>query len=117
MEINQIEDKETLISGQIAFQQEFPFSVSLRYRNMHFCGGSLITANRVLTAAHCLMDFGPGSRRQVQDITVVTGTNLLTGSPFGAEFEVESIHPHENFRPELQLNDIGIVKVSFTLIL
>lgn len=43
-----------IVGGDQATAGDFPFIVSLsRSGGSHFCGGSLLNANTVLTAAHC----------------------------------------------------------------
>jgi trypsin len=42
-----------IINGRESTPHEYPFAVSLSDDQGHFCGGSLITRNAVLTAAHC----------------------------------------------------------------
>mmetsp|Transcript_32289 Transcript_32289/g.67892 ORF Transcript_32289/g.67892 Transcript_32289/m.67892 type:complete len:475 (+) Transcript_32289:304-1728(+) len=42
-----------IIGGSEARPNEYSFAVSLEERGSHFCGGSLIAKNVVLTAAHC----------------------------------------------------------------
>jgi len=42
-----------IINGDLADRHEYPFMVSLQDEYGHFCGGSLIAPNVVLSAAHC----------------------------------------------------------------
>lgn len=42
-----------IIGGTPASQNEYPFAVSLQDKIGHFCGGSLIARDVVLSAAHC----------------------------------------------------------------
>jgi trypsin len=51
-----------IVGGEEAAKGELPFMVSLQDRSGHFCGGSLIKKDWVLTAAHCVMG---GAPRQV----------------------------------------------------
>lgn len=58
-----------IVGGELAEPGEFPYIVSLQQGGSHFCGGVLLSADRVVTAAHC-SDVSAGS------VTVVGGTNV-----------------------------------------
>jgi trypsin len=47
-------DDTRIIGGKEAIEDRFPYHVSLQDSGGHFCGGSLILKDVVLTAAHCL---------------------------------------------------------------
>lgn len=44
-----------IVGGTDAVAGEHPYMVSLRLKNSHFCGGSIVAKRYILTAAHCLM--------------------------------------------------------------
>ena len=46
-------------NGASALPHSIPWQISLHVDYQHHCGGSVITPNRVITAAHCL----PKSKR------------------------------------------------------
>ncbi|KAJ4368850.1 hypothetical protein N0V83_005932 [Neocucurbitaria cava] len=50
---NPAKDSENIVGGGASTQGNFPFIVSLQKNGAHFCGGSLLNANTVVTAAHC----------------------------------------------------------------
>lgn len=71
LEINLAEEEEEVVEalgGMIEFAQSrvvngnattiehFPWIVSMQYYGSHRCGGSIITTNRILTAAHCTIN-------------------------------------------------------------
>lgn len=48
-----VPDAAGIVGGTTASAGDFPFIVSLSKSNSHFCGGVLLNANTVITAAHC----------------------------------------------------------------
>lgn len=67
--------EEDIVGGTTAALGEFPYMVSLSYSGSHFCGGVLLNAYTVLTAAHCSVDYGASS------VKVRAGT-LVSYSPY-----------------------------------
>lgn len=43
-----------VVGGEDAYEGQFPHQISLRRNGSHSCGGSIISTNFVLTAAHCV---------------------------------------------------------------
>jgi trypsin len=50
-----------IVGGVAAAAGEFPFIVSLQVSGSHFCGGSLLNANTVVTAGHCGVAYSASS--------------------------------------------------------
>lgn len=50
-----------IVGGTTAALGEFPYIVSLSYSGSHFCGGVLLNAYTVLTAAHCSVIYSASS--------------------------------------------------------
>lgn len=46
-----------IVGGYDAKNGEFPYQVSIRINNKHFCGGSILNQYYILTAAHCLQGY------------------------------------------------------------
>ncbi len=54
-QVNRAQQTGRIVGGDAAAQGEFPWQVSLQQFGRHFCGGSVIGKNHVMTAAHCVM--------------------------------------------------------------
>lgn len=42
-----------IVGGSDSRIEDFPYQISLRFNGRHTCGGSILNANTVLSAAHC----------------------------------------------------------------
>lgn len=64
-----------VVGGTDAAVNSAPFAVSFQVTGIHYCGGSIIGSNWVVTAAHCL-----SSKSQVMSSTLVAGSILVAGT-------------------------------------
>ncbi|XP_067271137.1 granzyme B-like, partial [Pseudorasbora parva] len=95
-----------IVNGKEAEPHSRPYIVSLQKFGSHTCGGSLISDQFVLTAAHCW------KARDI--ITVVVGAHDLRNSKASDRYTVMSYIPHPEYvgRPNPIRNDIMLLRLE-----
>ncbi|XP_042277558.1 chymotrypsin B [Thunnus thynnus] len=95
-----------IVNGEEAVPHSWPWQVSLQQSNgFHFCGGSLINENWVVTAAHC---------------NVRTYHRVVAGEHdkgYGSNEDVQVLKPakvftHPRWNPRTINNDITLIKLA-----
>ena len=80
-----------IVGGNDAFIGQFPYQVSLRNSaNTHFCGGSIIHQNWIITAAHC------SDNRIAANIFACVGSISRTTGGYAYRIKKIVIHPLYN---------------------
>ncbi|XP_066274542.1 trypsin-like [Branchiostoma lanceolatum] len=97
--------EDRIVGGSEATPGAFPWQVSLQQNGYHFCGGTLLNSQWVLSAAHCQMS--------ASSMTVVAGDHDLSRNE-GTEQsrQVQQVIPHPNYNDNTLNNDIMLIKLS-----
>ncbi|KAJ8719666.1 hypothetical protein PYW08_011841 [Mythimna loreyi] len=110
------QDPSRIVGGSASSLGQFPYQAGLLINfilnRQGACGGSLLNARRVLTAAHCWFD----GITQARSLTVVLGSiRLFSG---GTRLDSSTVVMHPNWDVSRIRNDVAVISlpssVSFT---
>jgi len=97
-----------IVGGVAATEGQVPYIVSLQ-RTSHFCGGTIIGSQWILTAAHCVS----GTAASSLNIRY----NSLNHNTGGVLVKAQAIFVHENYDSWTIDNDIALIQLTAPLTL
>ncbi|KXJ30165.1 Chymotrypsin-C [Exaiptasia diaphana] len=106
-----------VVAGDNAVPNSWPWQISLQRKSpynswFHTCGGSLISPEYIVTAAHCVM-----SESRPEQYRVVVGEHDRKKNDGEVNIGVHSIHSHEGFSMKHLKNDIALIRLNKPVIL
>ncbi|KAI1893260.1 hypothetical protein AGOR_G00121870 [Albula goreensis] len=98
-----------IVGGAVAQAGHWPWQVSLHHQGSHICGGSLVSPDFVVTAAHCFPRATPSA-------LVATNWKVYAGNfsqnALPTPFLVETIILNENYDSKTNDQDIALLKLT-----
>ncbi|KAM3916902.1 transmembrane protease serine 9-like [Leptodactylus fuscus] len=101
-----------IVGGASANEGEWPWQISLRYEGSHICGGSLISEQWVVSAAHCF-----NSSKNPSDFKVGLGVyRLKIPSLHEVVTNVQRIIVNSQYSGDGESGDIALIRLSSPII-
>ncbi|XP_073743417.1 transmembrane protease serine 9 isoform X3 [Callorhinus ursinus] len=100
-----------IVGGVEASPGEFPWQVSLRENNEHFCGAAIVGARWLVSAAHCFNEF-----QDPREWVAYAGTTYLSGAEASTvRARVARILPHPLYNPDTADFDVAVLQLDSPL--
>lgn len=107
----------TIRFGSIVKRGYYPWHASIFIKDgpntLHKCGGSLISKETVLTAAHCLIHRLDKEYKQVSPGSLLVRVDLTDRHGDGISYNVREIKIHKRYNPSIYLHDIALLKLTY----
>lgn len=94
-----------IVNGVDTTIEAHPYQVSLQTTSgSHFCGGSIISEDIIVTAAHCMQSYTASQFKvRLGSTTYNTGGELVA---------VKSFKFHEGYNSKTMVNDVAVIKMA-----
>lgn len=96
-----------IVGGEAVSIGLFPWQISLQRRGSHSCGGSIYSAQIIITAAHCLQSVSASALR------VRAGSSYWNSG--GVLINVAAVRAHEGFNVDTMAKDIAVIRLQSAL--
>ncbi|MFI9819500.1 S1 family peptidase [Streptomyces sp. NPDC052013] len=98
-----------IVGGTTTTTSAYPFMMQITDASQNqFCGGTLVSPTKVVTAAHCMVGESPSSVRVVGGRTYLDGTN-------GTVAKVSKIWIHPDYRRVTRGDDVAVLTLSTSM--
>lgn len=94
-----------IVGGEEISIRQAPYQVSVQLLDLHWCGGSLIADDLVLTATHCFYKV-----KNTTSIKVRVGSSVHNDG--GQLMDVKNMISHDNYDDPTNANDITLIRLS-----
>ncbi|MFG3148665.1 S1 family peptidase [Streptomyces sp. NPDC048243] len=101
-----VAEPQPIVGGTTTTTTAYPFMMQITDSSQNqFCGGTLVAANKVVTAAHCMVGESTGSVRVVGGRTYLNGTN-------GTVSKVSKIWINPDYTDATNGDDVAVLTLS-----